>query len=98
MSNNISDRLSNTADSYIGGTKQTVGQTIGNESLAAGGAEQKSKAETAQAAADAKTHAEGAGHKVGGKAQQAVGSLTGDHSMQARGHANEAQGDIERKI
>ncbi|KAF9358262.1 hypothetical protein BGX26_002130 [Mortierella sp. AD094] len=98
MSNNMTDRISNTASSYIGGAKQTVGQTIGNESLAASGAEQKAKADAAQAAADARTHAEGAGHTVQGKVQQSVGSLTGNTSMEARGHANETKGDLERKV
>ncbi|KAF9116000.1 hypothetical protein BGX27_005437 [Mortierella sp. AM989] len=94
----MTDRLSNTANSYIGGAKQTVGQTIGNQNLAASGAEQKAQAQAAQAAADAKTHTEGAGHQVQGKVQQGVGSLTNNTSMEARGHANEAKGDIERKI
>ncbi|ORY98380.1 hypothetical protein BCR41DRAFT_401875 [Lobosporangium transversale] len=97
MSNNISDRISNTANSYIGGAKQTVGETIGNNSLAASGAEQRAGAEARQAAADAKTHAEGAGHTAQGKVQQTVGSLTGNTSMEARGHANEVKGDLERK-
>ncbi|KAF9439329.1 hypothetical protein BGZ76_003859 [Entomortierella beljakovae] len=96
--NNVSDRLTNNANSYIGGTKQSVGQTIGNENLAATGAEQKAKADTAQAAADARTHAEGAGHQVQGKVQQTVGSLTGDTSMETSGHANVARGDLERKV
>ncbi|KAF9202065.1 hypothetical protein BGZ49_007749, partial [Haplosporangium sp. Z 27] len=55
----MTERLSNTANSYIGGAKQTLGQAIGHENLAASGAEQKAKADAAQAAADAKTHAEG---------------------------------------
>ncbi|ORZ18290.1 hypothetical protein BCR41DRAFT_352147 [Lobosporangium transversale] len=98
MSNNLSDRVSNTANSYIGGAKQAIGETLGNSNLAASGAHQKSEAEARQAAADAKTHAEGVGHKVEGKAQQTVGSITGNTSQQARGHANEVKGDLERHV
>ncbi|KAI1292435.1 hypothetical protein EDD11_008732 [Mortierella claussenii] len=98
MSNNVTDRLSNTANSTIGGAKQTVGETIGSDNLAASGAQQKTKADAAQAAADAKTHAEGAGHKVQGKVQQVAGSLTGNTATEARGHANEARGDLERNV
>ncbi|KAF8941885.1 hypothetical protein BGZ46_006885, partial [Entomortierella lignicola] len=55
----MTDRLSNTTNSYIGGAKQTIGEAIGHDNLASSGAQQKSKADAAQAAADAKTHAEG---------------------------------------
>ncbi|ORZ18289.1 hypothetical protein BCR41DRAFT_352145 [Lobosporangium transversale] len=98
MSNNLSDRVSNTANSYVGGAKQTIGETLGNNNLAASGAQQKSEAEARQAAADAKTHAEGIGHTAQGKVQQTVGSLTGNTSQQARGHANETQGTLERNV
>ncbi|KAF9421918.1 hypothetical protein BGZ76_003927 [Entomortierella beljakovae] len=94
----MTERLSNTANSYIGSAKQSIGSALGNENLAASGAEQKAKADAAQAAADAKTHMEGAGHQVQGTVEQSVGSITGDASMEARGHANKAKGDIERNV
>lgn len=94
----MTERIQNTANSYIGGAKQTVGETLGYSDLAANGASQKAQADAAQAAADAKTHAEGVGHKVQGNVQQTVGSATGNTSMEARGHANEVKGDIERKV
>jgi uncharacterized protein YjbJ (UPF0337 family) len=94
----MTDRLSNTANSYIGGAKQTIGETIGNSNLAASGAQQKAQADAAQKAADAKTHAEGVGHKVQGSVQQNVGSMTGNTDLQARGVAKEVRGDMERKV
>ncbi|KAG0058905.1 hypothetical protein BGZ90_004706 [Linnemannia elongata] len=94
----MTDRITNTLNSTLGGAKQTIGETIGNPDLAASGAAQKSQADAAQKAADAKTHAEGIGHKVQGEVQQNVGSLTGNTSMEARGHANEVRGDLERKV
>lgn len=94
----MTERLSNTANSYIGGAKQTLGQTLGFSDLAANGAAQKAQAETAQRLADTKTHADGLGHKIQGEAQTKVGSLTGDKSMEARGQANEAIGDVRRNV
>ncbi|KAG0261529.1 hypothetical protein BG011_000935 [Mortierella polycephala] len=95
---NITDKISNTANSYIGGAKQTVGNTIGNSDLAASGASQKAQADAAQKAADAKLHAEGVGHKVQGNVQQTVGAATGNTTLEGRGHANEARGDVERNV
>ncbi|KAK3839708.1 MAG: hypothetical protein J3R72DRAFT_525197 [Linnemannia gamsii] len=86
---NISDKVSNTYNSTMGGAKQTLGETLGNTNLAASGAQQKAQADAAQKAADAKTHAEGLGHKAKGEVQQNVGSMTGNTGMEARGHANE---------
>ncbi|KAF9575447.1 hypothetical protein EC968_003052 [Mortierella alpina] len=94
----MTDRIQNTANSYIGGAKQTVGNAIGNSDLAANGASQKAQADAAQKAADAKTHAEGVGHNIQGTAQKAVGSVTGNSTLEARGHANDARGDLERKV
>ncbi|KAF9903366.1 hypothetical protein EC991_003867 [Linnemannia zychae] len=94
----MTDRLSNTFNSAVGGAKQSIGETIGNTNLAASGAEQKAQADAAQKAADAKTHAEGVGHKIQGQVQQTVGSAVGNTSMEARGHANEVRGDLERKV
>ncbi|KAG9324892.1 hypothetical protein KVV02_003299 [Mortierella alpina] len=95
---NITDKISNTANSYIGGAKETVGNAIGNSNLAANGASQKAQADAAQKAADAQTHTEGVGHKIEGQVQQTVGSATGNTTLEARGHANEARGDIERSV
>ncbi|KAF8932507.1 hypothetical protein BGZ58_007020 [Dissophora ornata] len=95
---NITEKITNTANSYIGGAKQTVGETLGYPDLAASGAQQKAEADAAAATATAKSHADGAGHQIQGQVQQAVGSLTGDSSLEARGHANEVRGDMERKV
>ncbi|KAG0084209.1 hypothetical protein BGZ93_007309 [Podila epicladia] len=94
----MTERMTNTAKQYMGSAKESIGTAIGNPDLAASGAAQKSQAEAAQRMADQKTHAEGIGHTVEGQAQQKVGSLTGDKSMEARGHANEALGDIQRNV
>ncbi|KAF9150659.1 hypothetical protein BG015_007505 [Linnemannia schmuckeri] len=94
----MTDRISNAFNSTVGGAKQSIGETIGNNNLAASGAQQKAQADAAQKAADAKTHAEGVGNKVKGSVQQNVGSMTGNTSMEARGHANEVRGDMKRNV
>ncbi|KAF9175170.1 hypothetical protein BGX20_007869 [Mortierella sp. AD010] len=94
---NVTDKVYNTANSYIGGAKQTVGETLGYPDLAARGAEQKARADSAQATAAAQTQVEGTGHQMQGKAQQTVGSIANDPSLEARGHANEVRGNVEER-
>ncbi|KAG0284889.1 hypothetical protein BGZ96_010792, partial [Linnemannia gamsii] len=92
----MTDRLSNTYNSTVGGAKQTVGNTVGSEQLASSGAQQKAQADAKQSAADAQTHAQGVGNNIKGAAQKVVGGATNDNSMEARGHGNSALGDVQR--
>ncbi|KAF9099508.1 hypothetical protein BGX23_001653 [Mortierella sp. AD031] len=94
----MTDRLSNTYDSTIGGAKETVGKTVGSEQLASSGAQQKAQAEAKQSAANAQTHAQGVGNNLKGAAQKAVGGATNNPSMEARGHGNAALGDVQRNV
>jgi len=94
----MAERLSNTYNSTVGGAKETVGHAVGNQSLAGSGATQKAEAQAKQRTEDAQTHAKGVGHNVEGAAQKAVGNVTNDHSLEARGHGNSALGDVERKV
>ncbi|KAK3814388.1 MAG: hypothetical protein J3Q66DRAFT_346367 [Benniella sp.] len=94
----MTDRLSNTYNSAMGGAKETVGRVVGSENLASSGAAQKAQAQTSQSNQDAQTHAKGIGHNIEGAAQKVVGSATDDHSMEARGHGNSALGDVQRKV
>ncbi|KAG0298990.1 hypothetical protein BGZ98_010367 [Dissophora globulifera] len=94
----IPEKVTNTANIYIGGAKQSLGETLGNPDLAAAGASQKVYAETAQKVADAKTHAEGLSHSIQGNVQKTAGSLTGDNSLEATGEAKIARGAVERNV
>ncbi|KAG0046844.1 hypothetical protein BGZ83_007999 [Gryganskiella cystojenkinii] len=94
----MTERLSNTVNSYMGGAKQVIGQKLGMSDMAANGAAQKAHADAAQRLADQKTKADGVGHKVEGQAQTKVGSLTGDRSLEARGQTNEAIGEVQRNV
>ncbi|KAG0052249.1 hypothetical protein BGZ83_002809 [Gryganskiella cystojenkinii] len=94
----MTERIQNYASSYMGGAKQTVGETLGYPDLAASGSAQKSQADMAQNMADAKTYAEGLGNKVQGEVQKTVGSLTNDPAMEVRGHTNVARGEVQRNL
>ncbi|KAG0293681.1 hypothetical protein BGZ96_002472 [Linnemannia gamsii] len=88
----------NSANSIVGGAKQTIGQTFGLPSLAAEGAAQKSNAETQQKVDDANAQIRGAGHELEGKIKQKVGDLSNDHSMKVDGATTEAQGTLQRNV
>ncbi|KAF9178874.1 hypothetical protein BGZ51_007297 [Haplosporangium sp. Z 767] len=95
---NASEKISNTTSSYIGGAKQTVGNAIGNPSLAAEGAAQKAQADTAQKLADTKIRAEGVSDSIQGNVQQTLGSVLGNPTMRAEGDANIAKGEIKKSV
>ncbi|KAF9278130.1 hypothetical protein BGZ88_000777 [Linnemannia elongata] len=95
---NVSTKVSNTASSYIGGAKQTIGETINNPDLAARGAAQKVQADTAQRVADAKIQAEATAHKAEGQTQKATGNVLGDYSLEASGEGNITKGEIEHRV
>ncbi|KAG0045342.1 hypothetical protein BGZ83_009433 [Gryganskiella cystojenkinii] len=93
----MTERMQNTASSYIGSIKQTIGQTLGYPDMAADGAAQKEQAETNQQVADAKTQLHGVGHNLQGQVEQAVGTMTKDPVMEARGKANQTKGEMEQR-
>ncbi|KAG9064267.1 hypothetical protein KI688_003455 [Linnemannia hyalina] len=101
----MTDRLSNTANQYIGAAKQTIGQTLGYPDIAADGARQKSEAETAQKVADAKAEAERLKHtaennanSVVGGAKQAIGQTLGLSGLAAEGAAQKSSADTQQNV
>lgn len=94
----ITEKISNTVKSHLGGTKEAVGETIGSPDLAASGATQKTEAETAQKVEDTKLKTEALGDTVKGKLEAVSGSLTGDESLKARGKADETMGEIKHNV
>ncbi|KAG0234841.1 hypothetical protein BGW42_006118 [Actinomortierella wolfii] len=94
----MSERLSNTLNSYFGGAKQAIGEAIGSTDMAAAGAQQKAQADAVQKLADAKRHNEGRARSVEGQIQQTVGSATNDPVLKARGAGNEAIGEVQRNV
>ncbi|KAF9935376.1 hypothetical protein FBU30_003166 [Linnemannia zychae] len=94
---NVSTKISNTTNSYIGSAKQTIGESINNPDLAARGAAQKVQAETAQKLHDAKVEAENAAHKAEGNAHRATGNVLGDYSLEASREGNITKNEIEHR-
>ncbi|KAG0244687.1 hypothetical protein B0O80DRAFT_462154 [Mortierella sp. GBAus27b] len=92
----MTEKLSNTYNSAMGGAKETVGRVVGSEGLASSGAAQRAQAQTDQSNKDAQTHAKGLGNNIQGAAQKAMGNATNDPAMEARGHGNSALGDAQR--
>jgi uncharacterized protein YjbJ (UPF0337 family) len=93
----ITTKISNTTNAYIGSAKQSVGSAIGNPTLAGKGAAQRAQAETSQKVTDAKVHSEGVGNTIHGNIQKAVGSLVGNPTLKAKGHANIVKGDVQKQ-
>ncbi|KAF9151393.1 hypothetical protein BG015_006726 [Linnemannia schmuckeri] len=101
----MTERLSNTANQYIGAAKQTIGQTLGYPDMAADGARQKSEAETAQKVADARVHAERLQHTaenstnstIGG-AKQTVGQTLGLPNLAAEGAAQKSNAETQQRV
>ncbi|KAF9133830.1 hypothetical protein BGX30_012132 [Mortierella sp. GBA39] len=101
----MTDRLSNTANQYIGAAKQTIGQTLGYPDIAADGARQKSEAETTQRVADAKAEAERLQHtaennanSVVGGAKQAIGQTLGLSGLAAKGAAQKSNAATQQNV
>ncbi|KAF9907573.1 hypothetical protein EC991_010785 [Linnemannia zychae] len=88
--------ISNTYNETMGAAKQKIGHATHNERMAGSGAAQKAEAQVNQQHQKAQTHAQGVGHNIQGETQKAAGKLTNDHSLQGRGHANDALGDVQR--
>jgi uncharacterized protein YjbJ (UPF0337 family) len=101
----MAERLQNTANQYIGATKQTIGETLGHPGLAATGARQKSEAEAAQKVADAKANAEQLQHTaenttnslVGG-AKQTVGQTLGLAGLATEGVTQKSNAETQQKV
>ncbi|KAF9098863.1 hypothetical protein BGX29_001717 [Mortierella sp. GBA35] len=101
----MTERLTNTANQYIGAAKQTLGQTLGYPDMAADGARQKSQAETAQKVADAKVQADRLQHtaennanSIVGGAKQTVGQTLGLPGLAADGAAQKSNAETQQKV
>jgi uncharacterized protein YjbJ (UPF0337 family) len=101
----MTERLTNTANQYIGAAKQTIGQTMGYPDMAADGARQKSEAETAQKVADARAQAEqlertadNSANSIVGGAKQAIGQTLGLPSLAGEGAAQKSNAETQQKV
>ncbi|KAG0380613.1 MAG: hypothetical protein J3R72DRAFT_449413 [Linnemannia gamsii] len=99
----MSEKMSNTFHSIVGGAKASLGKAVGSEQLAAEGAAEKAKADTRSATQAAQTqahmaqnHAQGVADNISGRVKSTVGAATGNTKMEAQGHMQQAAGDIRR--
>ncbi|KAG0315930.1 hypothetical protein BGZ99_007161 [Dissophora globulifera] len=94
----MSNKMTGTYNEAVGSAKESLGRTVGNESLAAKGAAQNAEGHAQKTAATTQNKAKGVGNNIEGATQKAVGGATGNKSMEARGHANTALGDVQRNL
>ncbi|KAG0052487.1 hypothetical protein BGZ83_002517 [Gryganskiella cystojenkinii] len=94
----MTDKISNTLHSVKGGVKETLGHGIGNQRMATHGEVEKNEARAAKQMNHGEHQVKGVEHNVQGETQKAVGDVTNDRTMEARGHGNSAIGDIERRL
>ncbi|KAG0226560.1 hypothetical protein BGW41_004196 [Actinomortierella wolfii] len=87
-------RIANTIKSTIAGAQKSLGKTLGNETMTAKGSVNKAKAEASKLTEDVQKTASQMGQKVQGRAERTAGAAMGDKSMEAKGHAREAEGKL----
>ncbi|KAF8948245.1 hypothetical protein BGZ47_005879 [Haplosporangium gracile] len=99
----MSEQINNAFHSVVGRSKESLGRVVGSEQMAAEGAAEKAKADTRSTAhstlAQAERnqgHAQGIGDNVTGRVKATVGAATGNKSMEAQGHMQQATGDVRR--
>ncbi|KAF9112800.1 hypothetical protein BGX27_002801 [Mortierella sp. AM989] len=94
----MSEKISNTFNSALGGAKESIGNAVGNENLAAQGATQKAEAETRSTTHKAQEQAQGVSDNITGRVKSTFGAATGNHKTEAEGHLQQAGGDIRRTL
>ncbi|KAF9951895.1 hypothetical protein BGZ65_005672 [Modicella reniformis] len=72
--------------------------TIGNPTVAAESAGQKAQAQTDKKATGARMHTKGVGNTVQGNIQKTVGSVVGIPTLEAKGNADVAKGEVQKNI
>ncbi|KAI9293645.1 DNA binding protein [Neoconidiobolus thromboides FSU 785] len=82
----------------IGAIKENVGSVLGNHSLEAKGAAQRTEGDAEYKAAQAKGYAEGAKDSFKGNIKDTVGSAIGNEQMQVEGKASKLRGDAKKEI
>ncbi|KAI1315112.1 hypothetical protein EDD11_001302 [Mortierella claussenii] len=94
----MSEKITNAFHSAVGGAKEGLGKTVGSDQMAAEGASQKAQADARANANSAQQQAHGFGDNIAGRTKATVGAATGDRSTEARGHAQQASGNIRNAV
>ncbi|KAG0231798.1 hypothetical protein BGW42_008631 [Actinomortierella wolfii] len=93
----MTDKISHTYNTQMGSAKEKVGTMIGNEDLAAAGAEQRARAEAAHQAAMMEKKNEGAQQTLQGEVERRMGRLTDDDDLRQHGAAKVDAGASQMK-
>ncbi|KAI8820384.1 putative cruciform DNA binding protein [Fimicolochytrium jonesii] len=81
-----------------GAVKETIGATVGNQSLRAEGAAQRASGNAEVEGVKAKNYASGAVDGAVGNIKKNVGDAVGNQSLHARGAGQEAHGDAQKAL
>ncbi|KAI9354025.1 hypothetical protein BD770DRAFT_325279 [Pilaira anomala] len=83
-------------DQFVGSTKETVGNAVGNESLEAKGKTQNNAGVVQETAATVQSYVEGAVDQVSGAVKGAYDSLTGNTTGEAGDKVQEKKGEAQK--
>ena len=105
------NRVEGAGHKIMGAIKEGVGKLTGDEKLQAEGVAEKTGGSIQNAAGkvqdsfSSEPHAgvdhdrvEGSGKKMMGSIKEGIGNLTGDHKLQAEGHADKAAGSVQNAV
>jgi uncharacterized protein YjbJ (UPF0337 family) len=98
MKNTIIDRVKGKLEEVGGTVQKAVGGAIGNDKMAARGANHELVGEAKQVVAKAAGRIEGAAREVAGSVQSAVGEATDNPTMAFKGKVKKAGGKLERQM
>ncbi|KAF9168599.1 hypothetical protein DFQ27_001235 [Actinomortierella ambigua] len=93
----MTDKLTHTYNTQMGTAKEKLGTMVGNEGLAAAGAEQRTRAEAARHAALTEKKGEGAEQALQGEVERGIGRITGDDDLRQHGAAKTSEGTTKMK-
>ncbi|KAF8925649.1 hypothetical protein CPC16_007992 [Podila verticillata] len=101
----MSDKISNTLKSTLGGAKESLGKAVGSEQLMASGHAEKAQADARTVAQRAQQEQEMAGQRVQGAADEVtgrtkstLGAAAGNTKMQVEGNLQETSGTARKTM
>ncbi|KAH8828686.1 hypothetical protein DL96DRAFT_1595355 [Flagelloscypha sp. PMI_526] len=93
----MSDKVNAQLRNATGNVQETVGKTLGSDSMQRSGYENQAQADAQMNQSKAKGYAEGTGDRIQGKFQSVGGAITGDKSQQHKGDYHQTKGDAQQE-
>ena len=94
----MSTKTKGTFRNAWGSATESIGNTFRIGSMQRSGLRSQARAKPEKHGGAAAGYVEGTTDRVAGRAKSTVGALTGNHSLEARGHAQQAKGDAQQTI